>query len=154
MQLNRRQKRLVVNLVIVFFVTVLSIFAMVNFKDWINRSEATRAMNVLSRNIMMYRKEHGMVPAGLVIDSWKEKLPGSVRLGDVTYRGRWLDLDSTGAEILAYTHKRYSSSFVGGGYLVLRLNGTVEWLDDEQFKVILEQQQSRMEREIRKSTGG
>jgi hypothetical protein len=57
----------------------------------------------------------------------------------------WIDFESPGDEILAYTEKKYPSSFLSDGFVVLRLNGRVEWMGKEEFKKLLAQQQSPME---------
>ena len=142
--MNRRQKDILIDCTIVIVVTVVAIVSMVNFKDWVNRSEAIRAMQHLAQVITQYRNGHGSVPPQSYIDSIKENLEGNVRLGNLIYRAQWLDLESTPDEILAYSEKNYRS-FIGKGFVVLRLDGTVEWLDKKKFQTILNQQQSPLE---------
>jgi hypothetical protein len=46
---------------------------------------------------------------------------------------------------LAYTEKKYRSLLVGKGYVVLRLDGRVEWMGKREFETLLAQHQSPME---------
>jgi type II secretory pathway pseudopilin PulG len=142
---NRRQKAILMNIVIIIAITVFAVVAMVNFKDWVNRSEAMRAMEHLGQIALQHRKEQGSVPPQSYIDRVWEDLPGSVRLGDLQYRGLWIDFEASGDEILAYVRKKYSSSFLGDGYVVLRLDGRVEWMGKKKFEKLLALQQSPME---------
>jgi hypothetical protein len=128
----------------VILITAVAIVAMINFKDWVNRSEAIRAMQHLAQVVLRYRDEHGSVPPQSYVDSIKDNLEGHVRLGKLIYRAQWLDLESTPDEILAYSEKNYRS-FIGKGFVVLRLDGTVEWLDKKKFQTILNQQQNPLE---------
>jgi len=141
---NRRQKDILIDCTIVIVVTAVAIVSMINFKDWVNRSEAIRAMQHLAQVVLQYRDEHGSVPPQSYIDTIKDNLEGHVRLGNLIYRAQWLDLESTPDEILAYSEKKYRS-FIGKGFVVLRLDGTVEWLDKKKFQIILNQQQNLLE---------
>jgi len=130
---------------LVMAVTAIAVVAMINFKDWVNRSEAMRAMEQLGQILVRYRKENGSVPAESFVDDARANLEGGVRLGNLTYRGLWIDIDSTDDEILAYTEKDYHFWLVGKGSVVLRLDGRVEWLGKQQFLAQLKQQQSAEE---------
>ena len=129
-------------------ITVVAVVAMINFKDWVNRSEAMRAMEQLGRIVLAYRKDNGSVPSQAYVEGVKENLEGAVRLGDLQYRARWLDFDSGPDEILAYTDKKYHSLLVGSGFIVLRLDGSVEWMDKQKFETLLAAQQSPMEQHL------
>jgi len=118
---------------------------MVNFKDWVNRSEAMGAMKQLSRVVLTYRKEYGSVPPESYVNEIKKDLKGWVRLGNLKYRAQWIDFDAKPDEILAYAEKKYPSSLLNDGYVVLRLDGRVEWMDKQQFEKLLAQQQSKWE---------
>ena len=72
-------------------------------------------------------------------------LQGSARLGKLNYRARWIDFESTGDEVLAYTEQNYRSPFLTSGYLVLRLDGRVHWMRKKDFRALLAQQQSKIE---------
>jgi hypothetical protein len=146
--MNRRQKAILKNFAAVIIATAIAVVAMINLKDWVNRSEAMRAMKHLGRIVTEYRKGHGRVPPEAYVDGIKEKLHGYARLDDLKYRARWLGLDSTPDEILAYNKKIYRSSILSDGFVVLRLDGRVEWMDKQQFKSLLAQQQSPLEIEM------
>ena len=148
--MNRRQKAILTNIITVIIITVLAVVAMINFKDWVNRSETVRAMEYLGKITMQYRKEHGSVPPQSYVDRVEEDLPGGVRLGSLQYRGLWISFESPGDEILAYAEKKYPSSFLHNGFVVLRLDGRVEWMGEEEFKKLLAKQQSPMERQMLK----
>ena len=145
--MNRRQKNILINFITVIVITAAAVVAMVNFKDWVNRSEAMRAMEQLGQIVLQYRKDHGSVPPESYVNAIKENLQGYVRLGHLQYRAQWLDFDSSPDEILAYTGKKYRS-LIGKGFIVLRLDGQVEWMDREHFKTLLAQQQSPGEIEM------
>jgi len=142
---NKRQKAILVKFITVIVITAVAVVAMINFKDWVNRSEAMRAMEHLGQMVLQYRKNHGSVPPESYVDGIKEDLEGHVRLGNLRDRARWLDFESTPDEILAYTEKNYRSLLVGKGYVVLRLDGRVEWMGKREFETLLAQHQSPME---------
>jgi hypothetical protein len=140
--MNRRQKIILRDFMTVVVITAIAVVAMINFRDWVNRSEARRAMEHLGEIVLQYRKDYGSVPPEAYVTKVKEDLKGGVRLGELQYRALWIDTDSTPDEILAYTEESYPSLLVGGGLLVLRLDGRVEWMDEQEFKTLLAQQQS------------
>ena len=146
--MNRRQKRLAVESATVIAVTAVAVIAMINLKDWINRSEALRAMEQLGKRILEYRQTNGSVPPQSYVDSQKVRVEGHVRLGRLQYRARWIDFDATDDEILAYSEKKYRSLILGHGYVVLRLDGRVEWMGKQKFEKLLSQQQSPTEIEM------
>ncbi|NIP55970.1 MAG: hypothetical protein GWN67_18170 [Phycisphaerae bacterium] len=131
----------------VIVITAVLVVAMVIFKDFVNRSGAMRAMDHLRKEIKQYRDEYGSVPPKYWVDSMREKLVGSHRLGNLQYRARWITYESTPDEFLAYTEANYNF-LVGKGYIVLRLgavrkdDGHPEWIDRKKFKTLLAQQQS------------
>ena len=143
--MNKRQKAILRKFIAVMVVTAIAVVAMINFKDWVNRSEAMRAMEQLGQIVLQYRKDHGSVPPESYVNNIKERLEGHVRLGKLQYRARWLDLESTPDEILAYTERNFHSLLVGKGYVVLRLDGRVEWMGKREFEKLLAQHQSSME---------
>jgi len=140
--MEKRQKDILKNFTIVIVITAIAVAAMTEFKNWVNRSEAMRAMEQLGRIALQYRKEQGCVPSESYVDNIKSSLEGSVRLGDIHYRARWLDFESPPDEILAYSLKGYHSLLFGQGYVVLRLNGQVEWMNTSEFETLLAKQQS------------
>ena len=143
--MNRQQKTILIEFAVVMVITAIAVVTMINFKDWVNRSEAMRAMEQLGQIVIQYRQEHGSVPPESYVDSIKEDLEGHVRLGKLQYRGLWIDFESTPDEILAYTEKNYRSVFVDKGYVVLRLDGRVQWLSKQECETLLARQQSQKE---------
>jgi len=143
--MNKRQKAILLEFVTIILATVIAVIAMINFKDWVNRSEAIGAMEQLSQEVLRYRKEYGAVPPESYVTAIKRNLKGWVRLGDLKYRAQWIDLEATPDEILAYTERKYPSSLLKDGYVVLRLDGRVEWMGKQQFENLLAQQQSKTE---------
>jgi len=129
-------------------VTGMAVIGMLNLKDFVNRSEAMLAMKHLADRIQQYRQQYGSIPPESWVNLQRENLPGNVRLGGLQYRGLWIDFESSPDTILAYSRKNYKSPLVGKGYVVLRLNGRVQWLGKEEFETLLAQQQSQDELEM------
>ena len=146
--MNRHQKAILTNIMTVLVITVVAVVAMINFKDWVNRSESMRAMEYLGQAALQYRKEHGSVPPQSFVDRVKENLPGGVRLGNLQYRGLWISFESSGDEILAYAKKEYHSLLFSEGFVVLRLDGRVGWMDKGEFKKLLAKQQKPIETQM------
>jgi len=146
--MNKRQKIILTESVIIILVTAIAVIAMINVKDWVNRSEAIRAMKQLGQRALEYRRVHGSIPPKSYIDSIKETLEGHVRLGDLQYRAQWVDFESKPDEILAYTERKYPSSLLSDGFVVLRLSGRVEWLDKPEFEKELTRLEDRKQMEI------
>jgi hypothetical protein len=146
--MNRRQKTILRNTTTVIVITAIAVAAMINLKNRVNRSEAMRAMEGLARIVSQYREKYGSIPPESYIDRIKEDLEGHVRLGKVIYRAQWIDFESTPDEILAYTEKPHSSWLFGKKHIVLRLDGSVEWMDKRKFETLLAQQQSSQELEM------
>lgn len=137
-----------VEVLTVIVVTLVAVVVMVNFKDYVNRSEAIRAMQQLGEIVLEYHEKNGKVPPGSFIDNIKSQLKGGARLGRLQYRGRWIYFDAEPDEILAYTKKNYASSLLSDGYIMLQLDGTVKWMRNEEFKELLARQQSEIEIEM------
>ena len=146
--MNKRQKVILIEFITVMLVTAVAVVAMINVKDWVNRSEAMRAMKQLSERVLEHRKVYGSIPSESYVDNIKESLEGHVRLGNLQYRARWIDFESTADEILAYAERNHPSSLLKDGFVVLRLDGRVEWMGKQEFEKILALQQSREEIEI------
>lgn len=146
--MNRRQKAILTNTTTVIVVTAIAVVAMINLKNWVNRSESMRAMEDLGRIVSQYRGKYGCVPPESYVDGIKEELEGHARLGKVIYRAQWIDFESKPDEILAYTEQPYSSWLFGKKHIVLRLDGRVEWMDKREFKALLAKQQSSQEIEM------
>lgn len=146
--MNKREKTLLINVIIAMVITIVSVATMTGFKDWINRSEAMRAMEQLGRIVLQYRSQHGSVPPQSYVDSVRENLPGNARLGNLKYRARWFDFQAGQDEILAYSRKDFASFVVSDGYVVLRLGGKAEWMGKKEFEKLLASQQSSLERSL------
>ena len=143
--MNSYQKRVLTNFTVVIIITVIAVVAIVIFRDWVNRSEATRAMEHLGKTVLEYRKERGLVPPESYINDIKKNLTGYARLGKLYYRALWIDYECTDDEILAYAKKTSRSLFTKNVYIVLRLDGRVEWMEEKEFNALLAQQQEPAE---------
>jgi hypothetical protein len=73
------------------------------------------------------------LPPESFVHTIKGQLEGAVRMGNVKYRALWIGPDAPADTILAYSYKRYPTSFLAHGYVVLRLDGTVEWIPAAEF---------------------
>ncbi len=121
---------------------------MVELKNWVNRSEAMRAMEHLGSLIASYRQKNGSVPPQSYVDAMKKSLEGQARLGNLQYRARWIEFNSPPDTILAYARKNYRSLLLHPGTVVLRFDGRVEWLDSHEFEPLLAGQQSQIEKDM------
>jgi hypothetical protein len=149
--MQKRQKFILIRFAVVIIVTVVAVVAMINFKDWVNRSEAMLAMDSLGKIILKYRAENGSVPPESNVNSIRANLPGNLRLGELfRYRALWINFDSSPDTILAYAKKKYHSLILKDGVIVLRLNGRVEWLNMKDFETLLAKQQSPLEKQMQK----
>ena len=146
--MDKRQRRILIEFFIVIGLTAIAVVAMIYFRHWVNHSEAMRAMEHLGKIVVEHRKNQGSVPSQSYIDSNKNQLEGYPRLGDLQYRALWIDFESGPDEIMAYSEKDYGSWFIGKGYLVLRLDGTVQWLSKQECEAILKKQQGQKELEM------
>jgi len=156
--MNKRQKSILFEIIIVITITVIAILVLLNVRGYVNRREAELAMTILGSRIRQYRIENGLVPAGYWVNRQRENLPGEVRLGELHYRGRWIDLESEPNEILAYAEHKSRSFFYEDGFFVLRLKEVlprdtgadvnIEWMETEEFKAALVEQQSQVEIEL------
>jgi hypothetical protein len=146
--MNRRERALLIESVIVLVVTAAAVIGMMHLKDYVNRSEAMRAMTQLGGRILEYRRQYGSLPPQSYVDSIKGSVEGAVRIGNVRYRALYIGLDAPDGTILAYSHKRHPSSFLQDGYVVLRLDGAVEWIPTKQFANLFATQRAAAEPNI------
>ena len=146
--MNRRQKAIVAEVVTVLVITLVAVVGMINFKDYINRSEAISAMQQVGKLVVQHQRETGRVPPESLIRSGMTNIKGSARLGNLKYRGLWIDYEAGPNAILAYAARRYPSSLLDDGYIVLQLDGTVRWMGKDQFDQLLASQQSDLEIEM------
>jgi len=142
---NKRQKSLLVESVLVLAATAAAVVGMIHLKDYVNRSEAVRAMTQLGRRVLDYRKQHGSLPPESFVESVKGELQGAVRMGSVRYRALYIGPGAPDETILAYSLKTHPSSLLKDGYVVLRLNGTVEWIPTGRFAPLFDAQQAPAE---------
>lgn len=160
--MNTRQKAILIDIVIVLLVTIVAVVTILNLRDYFNRRAAKIAMMVLGNRIKNYRAEQGLVPSEAWVENQKETLPRRNRLGELHYRGRWIDFESDPNEILCFSEKKSRSIIFNDGFLVLKLKEvlpssptstknktvTVEWMETQEFKALLSQQQSPLEAEM------
>jgi hypothetical protein len=140
--MNQRQKHLIRSIIAVFAITVALIVLMINIKDVLNKKEAMRAMQTVGHEVLSYRKQHASLPPESYLTRIKEQF---VRLGVLHYRARWIGFDSEPNTILAYTNKNYRSLAASPGYVVLYLDGRVEWMGKKEFEKLLKEQQTARE---------
>lgn len=143
--MNSRQKALLVESLLVLAATAAAVVGMMHLKDYVNRSEAVRAMDQLGEIILAYRAKHGSLPSKAYVDRVKGEVEGAVRMGNIRYRALYIDRDVPDETILAYSHKQHPSSFLRDGYVVLSLDGAVRWMPTAQFVRLFETQRAPME---------
>ena len=111
--MNRREKAVVIKIIFVTIVTFILVVTFANFKDVVNRSEAMRAIDAIGKTVLQYRKDNGYLPPQNYVDTIRQDVPGSVRMGKLNYRALYITRDSKPDEILAYTLNNYKA----GGFL-------------------------------------
>jgi hypothetical protein len=69
-----------------------------------------------------------------------------VRISELQYRAQWIEYGcDPNTTVLAYAEKNYRG-LVKGGYIILWLDGKVEWINNKkQFEKILAAQQQQQE---------
>jgi len=144
--MNRRQKIIVAKFIAIIVITAISAFAMIIVKEQINRSEALRAMNLLSDRLLKYKDTYGALPPETYLDTILGDIPGNLRLGKLKYRAIWITLESGPEEIIAYSEREFRSISTTKGFIVRRLKGDAEWMERKKFIALLESQQSQMEK--------
>lgn len=146
--MDKRQRAIVFEVVTVLVVTLIAVVAMINFKDYINRSEAIGAMEQVGRIVAEYRRQHKRVPSESLVKAEMANIKGALRLPGMVYRGLWIDLEAEPNDILAYAEKNYPASLLDDGYVVLRFDANVLWMNVEEFEALLAEQQSEVEIEM------
>ncbi|MBN1786781.1 MAG: hypothetical protein JW806_00115 [Sedimentisphaerales bacterium] len=142
--MNKQQKKLVANVVVVTVFTAVVVVGFANIKNVVNRSEAMRAMELIGKEILQYRKTYGSLPSEYNVKKFAEQI-GTVRLIDFHYRATWIEFGAKpDTTVLAYSRKNYRG-FVKAGYIVLWLDGRVEWINKKQFEQTLDKQQEQLE---------
>jgi len=143
--MNRQQKWILSNFILVILITFTSVAGMIELKNWVNRSEATRAMESLKNAVAEYKNKNGFIPPGSYVDGIIKTFEGQSRLGTLVYRARWIAFDSPPNTILAYVKKNFHSIFYHPGVIVLRIDGRIEWMDKPAFDKALAAQQTPLE---------
>lgn len=146
--MNRQQKWVLTNFALVILITATAVLGMIELKNWVNRSEAMRAMEQLQKAVTEYRGKNGSVPPESYVDGIIKTFAGEPRLGNLNYRARWITIDSPPETVLAYVNKDYNSFFSHPGVIVLRYDGRIEWMDKASFDKFLAPQQTKMELEM------
>ncbi|MGD1042984.1 MAG: hypothetical protein ABR913_07955 [Sedimentisphaerales bacterium] len=146
--MNKPQKRILANFVVVLLVTATAVVGMVELKNMVNRSESMRAMESLGRMVSDYKQKNGSIPPESQVDEIIKSLEGQFRLGDIRYRAQWIAFDSPPDTILAYAIENSRSLFSHPGAIVLRFDGRIEWMDKASFDRLIAGQQTQMELEM------
>ena len=143
--MNKRQKHLIRSVITVLTITAAFIVLMVNIKDLLNKKEAMRAMEIVGEEVLNYRRRYASLPPESYLTNIKEDF---VRLGTLNYRAQWIGFDAEPNTILAYAAKNYHTLAADPGYVVLYLDGRVEWMDKKDFEELLKEQQTTREIEM------
>lgn len=149
--MNERQRSTIRNFILVISLTAMFVVVMTNVKDAINKSEAIRAMESLAERVLEYRKEYGSTPPESFIVQHQREMQFA-RLGRVSYRAQWLGFGDETDTVLAYVFKDYQF-LVKRGYVVMRLDGSVEWMGRKDFEELLARQQKAAEVELLHKSG-
>ena len=136
--MDKRQKAILIEVAAVLIVTLIAVIGMINFKDYINRSEAIEAMQNGGRIVAEYRRQHNRVPSESYFFRKMRTIKGAVRLPGMVYRGLWIDLEAEPNDILAYAKKKYPASLLDDGYVVLRVDANAVWMGGDEFEALLE----------------
>jgi len=135
------------------FLTFVLVGGVGYWKNHINKSESIRMMKLLAEMVQQYRYQNSRaLPSESYISRQREAF-GDVRLGDIQYRAQWIDFNAGIDTILAYSHKDYGLA-AGKGYVVMRLDGKVEWMGVAEFEDLFAEQQSPTEAELSKRAVG
>jgi hypothetical protein len=146
--MNKRQKWVLTNFVLVVLITAAAVVGMIELKNWVNLSESMRAIEQLHQAVAEYKQKNGSVPPESHIEGLKQSFEGQRRLGHLNYRARWIQFDSPPQTILAYARKNYRSFFYRSGAIVLHLDGRIDWMDQVSFEKLLAAQQTPLEIEM------
>jgi hypothetical protein len=144
--MNQRQKSTIIRSVVVIAGTAAFVAVMLNVRDYVNRAEALRTMEHLGERVRQYRDKFNSTPPKSYLTGQRTSLQ-DVRLGDFEYRAPWVEFGASADTILAYTRKNYQF-LVGKGYIVMRLDGHVEWMEKAEFEALLRKQQTQAEIEL------
>jgi len=143
--MNRKEKSFLKHAAVVIALTTAAILALMYIKDRINRFEAKRVMELVARPIVTYSDTHLTLPPQSFVEDLLENLQGYARGTSIKYRGHWVEFDGPPDQIVAYNFTPCPHSFLPDGYTVLRLDGTITFMDAETFKSVLARQQTQAE---------
>ncbi len=141
--MNKRQRSIITNFIFVTAGTAIFVGVMINVKDVINKSEAIRAMELLGEEVRKYRDNYHSTPPEAYFNQLQRSV-STVRLSDIQYRAQWIGFDSGPDTVLAYSYKDYGF-LVERGFVVMRLDGSVEWIERREFVKLLKKQQTDAE---------
>lgn len=144
--MNPRQKSIIIRFVVVIVCTAVFVAVMLNVRDYVNRAEAMRTMEHLGDKVRQYRAKYNSTPPKSYLTGQRTDLQ-DVRLGDFEYRAPWIGFGASPDTILAYARKNYQF-LVGKGYIVMWLDGRVEWMEKDKFEAVLKKQQTQAEIEL------
>lgn len=144
--MNQRQKTIIIRSVVVIVGTTAFVTVMLGVRDYVNRAEAMRTMEHLGENVRQYRAKYNSTPPKSYLTGQRTELQDA-RLGDFEYRAPWLEFGAGPDTILAYARKNYQF-LIGKGYIVMRLDGHVEWMEKDKFEALLKKQQTEAEIEL------
>jgi len=133
--MNKKQKNFVIRLAIVAIVTTLMVLAISNFKEVINRSEATMATEQLGGLVKKKKNHYGSFPPASYLENLTAQVQGSARLGTVVYRADCITCSSGAKAVLMFVKKEYSGLLQNDGFIVVRLDGSIEWLNPDKFEI-------------------
>jgi len=144
--MNKRQKWALIKFTAVVLITVGSVAVIAELKNGVNRAETIRAMEHLGKIVSDYKQKNGYVPPESFVDNLKESLVGQARLGNLNYRARWLDADSSPDTILAFAKRGSNSLFFKPEVIVLLYDGKVQRMEEESFDKMFAAQQKPEEK--------
>ncbi len=144
--MRQKQKKMIINLVFVLMSTFILAGVVAGIKDFFNRTEALKAMDIMGQKILEYRNKHFSLPPKTWARNQLEK-SGYIRLGKFVYRAQWITADDPPDTILAYSQKNYMP-IVGDGAVVLTLQGEACWMENTEFEKLLKKQQKPAEMQM------
>lgn len=144
--MNQRQKSIIIRSVVVIVGTAAFVAVMLSVRDHVNRTEAMRTMEYLGEKVRQYRAKYNSTPSKSYLTGQRTEFQDA-RLGDFEYRAPWIEFGASPDTILAYARKNYQF-IIGIGYIVMRLDGHVEWMEKDNFEAVLKKQQTEAEIEL------
>ena len=135
--MNKKQRAMLIRLVLVIVITVGMVFAMVNVKEVVNKKESMLAARNLNFEILKYKQTNNKWPLQSYVDEKAKQIQGRTRLGKVEYRASMFDYVGSNDVVVFYIKREYSGPFIGSGYIVAKVNGKVEWLTEQDFDILM-----------------